>query len=935
MLRGVDGSTGTDRLIGRHRELTALRAWLEATRAGSGRLVLCAGEPGIGKTRLAQEFAGAALASGATVAWGRCVETEGAPAYWPWRQVLRSLDIDPRTLLARDVESPEDRFRVFDGVAEALRGVAERSALVVVLDDVHRADAPSLLVLRHLADRVDDSRVLVLATFRDVEPASPVPRLLPELVRSPAAERLDLRGFGLADVCEHLERTTGGVADAPLVLEVTDGNPLFVREVARAIAAGMWRADRPPRSVREIVMARLDHVSPECRRLLQVAAVTGRDFGLGLVATALDEPAVQLLPAVDEAIAWGLVEERREAGGYRFVHALTRDAVEASLTAADRAGLHRRAAEAIEERFADDLSEHLVDLARHWTQLAPYGEGTTARRWTVRAAEEAVARLAYEEGVRLYRAALALEAPAAPAGERCRVQVALGRAAYLAGDLPGCVAAAVAAADAAAAAGSPVLAAEAALVLEAVPDATVNAVAKQLCEKALTGLGDGGSAALRARLLAQRSHLAFYDGEQERVAPLSTAALDLARMSGDDLALTGALRARQEACPGPSGRAERLRLGAEMTRLAQRTRSPRTAMWGVLWRIDALIESGHLAGAVEGLGELRVAVDRVGGPVSAWHLDRVTGCLAQAQGRYAEAAAVGRRGFERMRPIEPAPASGAYFALQSALACHVGVPTEAAPLLEPFDPPPRFRVIYRLTRALLLLRAGRTDEAEASYRQAGLVGTWSLPAFFVLPGHVYATLVAVELRLTDDLAVLADRLGAFRGEHAVGNGVAYLGPTELALGRAEVALGDVDAGVDDLEIAAAQAARAGAAGHLAEARYHLANALLARGGTGDRERARRAARESARLVDALGVSVYAEPVRALLGRLDHPPDDPLSPREAQVAALVAEGLTNRQIAQRLFISERTAQNHVQHILTKLGFTTRSQISAWRVRTPGK
>ena len=119
--------------------------------------------------------------------------------------------------------------------------------------------------------------------------------------------------------------------------------------------------------------------------------------------------------------------------------------------------------------------------------------------------------------MRLYRAALALEAPAAPAGERCRVQVALGRAAYLAGDLPGCVAAAVAAADAAAAAGSPVLAAEAALVLEAVPDATVNAVAKQLCEKALTGLGDGGSAALRARLLAQRSHLAFYDGEQERV----------------------------------------------------------------------------------------------------------------------------------------------------------------------------------------------------------------------------------------------------------------------------------------------------------------------------------------------------------------------------------------------------------------------------------
>jgi DNA-binding CsgD family transcriptional regulator len=928
----VGGSTATDRLIGRQRELATLRARLATAAAGSGRLVLCSGEPGIGKTRLAQELAGAALAAGAAVAWGRCVEAEGAPVYWPWRQVLRSLDIDARTLLSPTVESPDDRFRVFDGVAEALRAVAERSALVVVLDDVHRGDVSSLLVLQHLADRVDDARMLVVATFRDVEPASPLPRLLPELLRSPAVERLDLRGFDLADVRVHLQQATGGDADAPLVHEVTNGNPLFVREVARAIAAGMWQADRPPRSVREIVAARLDRVSPQCRRLLQVAAVAGREFALALVAAALDEPAAQLLPVLDEAVAWGLVEERRDAGEYRFVHALTRDAVEASLAAADRAALHRRVATAIEARCGDDLSEHLADLARHWAQLAPHGEGATARHWTVRAAEEAVTRLAYEEGVRLYRAALALDAPPLPADERCRVQVALGRAAHLAGDLPGAVAAAVAAGEAAGAAGSPGLAAEAALVLEAVPDAAVNAVAKQLCEKALSGLGDRGPAALWARLLAQRSHLAFYDGEQERVATLSAAALDLARSCGDDLALTGALRARQEACPGPAGRAERLRLGAEMSRLAQRTRSPRTAMWGALWRIDALIESGRLADAVEALGELQVAVERVGGPVSAWHLDRVTACLAQAQGRYAEAAAVGRRGFERMRPIEPAPASGAYFALQSALACHVGVAAEAAPFLEPFDPPPRFRVMYRLTRALLLLRAGRTDEAAASYRHAGPVGTWPLPAFFVLPGHVYATLVAVELGLIDDLAVLVERLDGFRGEHAVGNGVAYLGPAELALGRAEVALGHLDAGVADLEIAAAQAARAGAAGHLAEARYHLADALLARAATGDRDRARRAARESVQLVDALGVTVYAEPVRTLLGRLDGPPPDPLSPREAEVAALVAEGLTNRQIAQRLVISERTAQNHVQHILTKLGFTTRSQISAWRVRT---
>ncbi|MCA1692371.1 MAG: ATP-binding protein, partial [Actinobacteria bacterium] len=110
-----------DGIVGRRRELDALRAWLTAARNGDGRLVLCAGEPGIGKTRLAQELTGIALAGGTAVAWGRCVEAEGAPAFWPWRQVLRSIGIDPDTVIAGDSESPEDRFRVFDGVAEAVR----------------------------------------------------------------------------------------------------------------------------------------------------------------------------------------------------------------------------------------------------------------------------------------------------------------------------------------------------------------------------------------------------------------------------------------------------------------------------------------------------------------------------------------------------------------------------------------------------------------------------------------------------------------------------------------------------------------------------------------------------------------------------------------------------------------------------------------------
>jgi DNA-binding CsgD family transcriptional regulator/tetratricopeptide (TPR) repeat protein len=897
--------------------------------------VLCAGEPGIGKTRLAHELAAVAAAGGTAVVWGRCAEVEGAPAFWLWRQVLRSLGLVPETVLAGDAGSPEDRFRLFDDVTQALRAAAEENGLVVILDDLHWADEPTLLVLRHLADQIEGARLLVLATFRAVEPAAVLPGVLPDLLRSPAVERLDLRGFRLGEVREQLSRLNvdDSVADAGAIFDVTDGNPLFVRQVARAMADGTWRADRPPRTVLDVVGARLNRASTGCRRLVQTAAIVGRDFSLALVAAALGEPVARWLPLVDEAIGYGLLDAVGD-GGYRFVHALTRDAVEASLTSADRAALHRAVAEALQARSAGALAEHVGDIARHWAHLAPYGEAAIARAWAIRAADEAVSRLAYEEGVRLYRAALEFD-PTSPSDlERSQVLVTLGRAAFLAGDLDTCVGAARTASSTAQRAGSPQLMGEAALVVEPVSDVGVNAVAKQLCEQALAALGETGHEALRARLLAQRSHLAFHDGEQDRIDSLSTAALDLARESRDDRAQAEALRARQEACPGPAGLTERLQLATEMIALGQRTDSARTAMWGELWRIDALIESGRLAHAAEEIRALRVAVDRVGGPVSAWHLHRAAACIAQAQGRYADAAAAGRRARDRMHPVEPATASGSYFALSCVLAMHVGIAAAGAAFVEggSFDSVPGFTTMGRLNRAVLLLRAGRPDEAAASYQQAGAPETWSLPAFVVLHGHVVGAMAAAELGRHDDLAILLGRLEPHRGAHVIAVGVAYLGPVELAAGRAAAALGRLDRAIDDLAVAVEQADRAGAPGFVAEASYYLATALLSRSGPGDRARAEGVAHDADRLARALGMAAYTDRTAALVTRLRIGAPAALSPREDEVAKLVADGLTNRQIAARLVISERTAETHVQHILTKLAFTTRSQIAVWSART---
>ncbi|MGH9279800.1 MAG: LuxR C-terminal-related transcriptional regulator, partial [Acidimicrobiales bacterium] len=391
-----------------------------------------------------------------------------------------------------------------------------------------------------------------------------------------------------------------------------------------------------------------------------------------------------------------------------------------------------------------------------------------------------------------------------------------------------------------------------------------------------------------------------------------------------------ALHARKEACPGPAGREEREALASEMRALALRTDRPRAAMWGELWRIEALIERGELAAAVEGLARLQVAVTRVGGPVAAWHLDRIAACIAQAQGRYADAAAIGRRGMERMRVVEPGPARGAFFALVCALAGHVGITEDAAPFVQhAFTPLPRFRRASPLMRAYLLLCAGALDEAAASYALAGPNATQAPNAFYMLVVNVIATVVAAELGRLEDLTVLLERLEPFRGEHASGDGVLYMGPVDLALGRAAAALGRLDAAVDAFAAAAELADRAGARGHLAEARFRLAAALVARNGPGDRDRALIAARDSDRLARTLGMAAYVDRTRALLASLAGAAPVALSRREAEVAHLVAEGLTNRQIADRLVISERTAQNHVQHILTKLGFTTRSQIAAWQ------
>ena len=314
-----------DELVGRDDQLAALDGILADAQGGRGRVVLVAGEPGIGKTRLAEEAARRAAAAGMQVAWGRCHEGDGAPALWPWAQVVRQLAADlgpgqPASMLGPSAAwlgplMPEladpppptrprpvadlgtARFQLNQAVAGLLRQLAEARPLLVVVDDLHWADVPSLSLLAFLAAELKDARLVVVGTYRDVEvvASQPLAETLGALAREPVVERIPLGGLERAGVAALIGRAIGARPAGPLVQAVADrcgGNPFFITELLRLLqserrlaapdAAAAARREVPV-GVRDVLRARLARLPAQTGTVLMVAAVAGRGFDLDLI----------------------------------------------------------------------------------------------------------------------------------------------------------------------------------------------------------------------------------------------------------------------------------------------------------------------------------------------------------------------------------------------------------------------------------------------------------------------------------------------------------------------------------------------------------------------------------------------------------------------------------------------------------------------------
>jgi DNA-binding SARP family transcriptional activator len=449
------------RLVGRAEERDVLDRALASATGRLGRVVLIGGEPGIGKTRLAEAFAEAA---GHQVVWGWCHETEGSPPFWPWRQIVREAvaDLDDARLrsvlgvdagvvadvvpeigarlgVAADHGHPDAqtaRFHFFDAVTRVLVESAAGRPLVVVLEDLHWADESTLALLRFVASAMRRSGILLIGTYRSVAVTDRtlLARTLGALVREPIVERLLLPSLD-RDECAALVTDVVGVAPTDelvgQILARTGGNPLFTIHLAQLLRPALEHPeamrsivrDHVPPAMADLIELRVSTLTEPTRRLLEIASIVGRDFTLRLLVQVHGMSFDDALAGMDEATATGLVVETDAPGSYSFTHALMREAIVAGLGRARAARIHGLVGDALAARGVD--AESLPAVAHHYWEAASVGWSAAALETSTAAAAAAIARFAYEEAERHLDRSLTLIDDLPAGADRDRAELAV------------------------------------------------------------------------------------------------------------------------------------------------------------------------------------------------------------------------------------------------------------------------------------------------------------------------------------------------------------------------------------------------------------------------------------------------------------------------------------------------------------------------------
>ena len=830
-------------LVGREEEQERLDASLKHLLAGEGpRTVLISGDPGIGKTALASYLSQSAHAARATVLYGRC-DDELAVPYQPFVEALGALisngpdetlaALDPLHLAelgrlvpqvrARLTDLPpatqsdpeSERFLLFKAVAALLTEVAQRTPLVLVLDDLHWADESTVLLLRHLVTGLSPVAILVVGTFRgsDLSASHPFAAGLAALRREEGVDRISVGGLDDRGIVALLEGMAGhsigddGVELAHTVRRETGGNPFFTYEVLRHLveidalhqrADGRWEMTAElsevglPESVREVVAERVRRLGDEVSQILTVAAVIGRDFDLSLLARAGDWPEPAVLDALEAATERSVVAEvEGRVDRYTFTHALFQHTLYDELSGVRRSRLHRRIGELLEEDCGSEPGERIGELANHWVAAIKPSDCSKAVGFVCQAGNRALSSLAPHEAIRRFSQALALldAEPASEATQRLDALIGLGDAQRQTGD-PAYRETLLEAAAIAMRASDGARLVTAALVNSRGMVSTIGEVDPErifVLEAARTVAGEADSPTL-ARLLASLAAEVSFSDDRARVRPLAEEAEAMARRLDDGLTLLHVLNVTFLARCVPDAYDDIQRRSVEAIEIADRLGDPVARSWAALNSVYAHTIALDPVAAEAALDTARIHAEAVDQPYLLWHTGYLTATHVLRAGDHERAEALAGQALQLATESGQPEAFACFGAGFLCVRRHQGRMDEIADLARQVVRDKPGLAALQGALALVLAECGELDEAReitATARESDFF-VHRYDYVWLMGATVWADVVAQigDLRSAE---ILYAQLAAYE-DLGVTTGTSYGGVVSAYLARLDVLL---------------------------------------------------------------------------------------------------------------------------------------------------
>jgi transcriptional regulator with XRE-family HTH domain/tetratricopeptide (TPR) repeat protein len=908
---------GTDRLAGRQDELRSIGTAVNDALAGSQRAVLVAGEPGIGKTRLASEAALTARDRGMLVLAGRC-DPDVAAAYGPFTEALRQAvaGIDDTQTLGRYLGQwpgelmrvvPEfvnvsgfapplasdpdtERWRLFDAVVSALASLGATDGLMLVIDDLQWAARPTLALLRHLLRSELPLRLMLLTTYRvtdiDIDRAHPLATWVSDIQRIPGVTTLQLGGLNEIEMGQLVAAKAGHNLDAgqrnfvSWLCRETAGNALFADQVLRRLTEtgdlkfsdDGWHLTtsldtlKLPEGIREVIWGRLNPLGELVNQVLTAGAIIGFEFNLEVVAAVLGATEDHCLDALERAAAARLVTEAG-ADRWRFVHALVRSTLYDGLSASRRARRHRQVAQILEASPPGDS----LALANHWSLAAGRDAPARACEWLRYAGDEAMGRLAPDQAAVFYTRVLDIDTKAGEvldAPDRVAVTIALGTAQRLMGDAA-YRKTLLDAAEIASRLNDAKLLAEAAVANSRGFWSVAGEVDTErtvVLEKALAALPLTDSR-LRARILANLAAELLFSPDRNRRFSLSDEALAVARRLGDDQALFDALFTRI-VCTNTPARVSTLWTEAqELLPLAARVGDPgREVNAALVWYATATYvgefeEADKVLSYADRLTrELRQptlrwvsAAHRAGRPLLA-------GRLAEAEAIAGEALSYGQEAGEQDAFI--------WYGAQLAI-----IRRDQGRLDELIDAVAQLTAgmpqasAWQAFLAVGYCELDRLDEARAVFERLAAHGFQAMPYdHHWLLGMSLAADACVWLGTKEHAQALYSQLRPWAQQFA-GAGIFSIGCVERPLGILAGTMGKHDLAETHLIAAVEENERIDSPVWASTARLDLADLLLARGRRGDADRSQQLIRDALTRIRGLGAARVEKRAARLLKQL--------------------------------------------------------------------